>query len=484
MAFATVSSETKDVKTQPPGRGYIVALAGNPNVGKSTVFNEFTKLHQHTGNWTGKTVSSARGTYIHNGVSYTLVDIPGCYSLLSMSAEEDVARNFIISGAADTVCVVCDATCLERNLNLALQIMEAAPNVVLCVNLMDEAQKRGVVIDLEELSLFLGIPVVGTSARNKKGMTELADAISASVSSRRPHRQIKYPKAVEGSISRLEPLVKDAAIGRLTPRWVTIRLLDGDERLVSLISEIIGHDIMAEPEISNAVLKERRLLSHDYPTITDFRDMLTASVFSTAAAICRGAVKKRDGLNRRQLRADRILTRRSTGIPVMLALLALVFFITIKGANLPSELLKNMLFSLQAPLYSLLSPAPEWLQSMLIQGVYRTLAWIVSVMLPPMAIFFPLFTLLEDMGYLPRIAFNLDNCFRKCRACGKQSLTICMGFGCNAAGVTGCRIIDSPRERLIAIITNSLVPCNGRLPQPLSEKILKILIFTIDISLE
>lgn len=473
MSFASVSAETKaspgTAKAPESRHGYTVALAGNPNVGKSTLFNEFTKMHQHTGNWTGKTVSSARGTYVHRGVRYTLVDIPGCYSLLSMSAEEDVARNFIISGASDAVCVVCDATCLERNLNLALQIMEAAPNVILCVNLMDRAQKLGIKVDLEELSLCLGIPVVGTSARNKKGMRELADMIADSVSSMRTHRQIRYPEAVEEAIARLIPLVEREASGRLPARWVSIRLLDGDKRLLSVIGERLGSDISANPEISAAVLKERQRLCGAYPSVADFRDMLISAIFDTAARICRAAVNKSESYDERQLRADRILTRRATGIPVMLLLLAFVFFITIKGANFPSELLKNMLFSFQDTLYSLLRHAPPWLQDMLICGVYRTLAWIVSVMLPPMAIFFPLFTLLEDMGYLPRIAFNLDNSFRKCRACGKQALTICMGFGCNAAGVTGCRIIDSPRERLIAIITNSLVPCNGRLPQPAAE---------------
>ena len=150
----------------------------------------------------------------------------------------------------------------------------------------------------------------------------------------------------------------------------------------------------------------------------------------------------------------------------MLALLAAVFWITITGANYPSELLSRGLFWVQDRLTDLFVylHAPAWLHGALVLGVYRVLAWVVSVMLPPMAIFFPLFTLLEDLGYLPRVAFNLDKHFQKCRACGKQALTMCMGFGCNAAGIVGCRIIDSPRERLIAILTNNFVPCNGRFP--------------------
>ena len=161
-----------------------------------------------------------------------------------------------------------------------------------------------------------------------------------------------------------------------------------------------------------------------------------------------------------------MLTGRRWGIPIMLGLLAVIFWLTISGANLPSALLAKGLFRLQ----DLLSGAllglgvPLWLHDALILGVYRVAAWVVSVMLPPMAIFFPLFTLLEDMGYLPRVAYNLDRPLKRCGACGKQALTICMGFGCNAAGVVGCRIIDSPRERLLAILTNSFVPCNGRFP--------------------
>ena len=181
---------------------------------------------------------------------------------------------------------------------------------------------------------------------------------------------------------------------------------------------------------------------------------------------------RREGYNDRDRRLDRILTSRATGIPVMLLMLAVVFWLTITGANYPSQLLADALFWVQDRLteFFVWMGAPLWVNSLLVEGVYRVLAWVVSVMLPPMAIFFPLFTLLEDSGYLPRIAFNLDRGFKRCHACGKQALTMCMGFGCNAAGITGCRIIDSPRERLIAIITNNFVPCNGRLPPPYKGK--------------
>ncbi len=196
------------------------------------------------------------------------------------------------------------------------------------------------------------------------------------------------------------------------------------------------------------------------------KDRIVSSIYQQAEAICRQAVKTGKPPVNLDARLDGILTSRWLGFPIMLLLLALVLWITITGANYPSQLLAGGLFWLEEQLASLFMAwgAPAWLYGILILGVYRTLAWVIAVMLPPMAIFFPLFTLLEDLGYLPRVAFNMDNLFRRAGAHGKQCLTMCMGFGCNAAGVTSCRIIDSPRERLIAILTNTFSVCNGRFP--------------------
>lgn len=367
----------------------IIALAGNPNVGKSTIFNGLTGMKQHTGNWTGKTVANARGYCTYKGQSYILVDIPGTYSLAAHSAEEEIARDFLCSGNPDAVVVVCDATCLERNLNLVLQIMDLSPNVMVCVNLMDEAEKKGIHIDLNLLSERLGIPVIGTVARKKESLTALLDAV-----------------------------------------WN-----------ITNAAEPAGQPV--------------------------FRKPCSCSGISAAESICRDAVTMdHPSWQLKDWKADRILTGKLTGYPVMLLLLAFLLWLTIVGANYPSRLLSAFLFRIQDLLTELFTVlhAPEWLHGVLVLGIYRVVAWVVSVMLPPMAIFFPLFTLLEDAGYLPRIAYNLDKPFQCCHACGKQSLTMCMGLGCNAVGVTGCRIIDSPRERLLAILTNSFVPCNGRFP--------------------
>lgn len=447
----------------------VIALAGNPNVGKSTVFNGLTGMNQHTGNWPGKTVANAQGKYQHHGTNYIMVDIPGTYSLIANSAEEEVARDFICFGGADAVVVVADATCLERNLNLVLQTMEITDRVVLCVNLLDEAKKKKIKIDLKGLSERLGIPVVGMSARSGKGFDQLMDTIEALTKSKEnptPLR-IHYSDEMENAISQLEPVVASALQGAVNSRWVALQLLDNDDSLLSSMKNYLGFNLLEREEILEKVTQAKEELANAGIPQEEFRDEVVIRIVRTCEEISRETVRfEEEKYAERDRRIDRILTSKITGIPIMLAMLFGIFWITISGANVPSAFLSKALFSLEQPLVNLFIwlSAPDWLRGVVVDGVFRTLAWVISVMLPPMAIFFPLFTLLEDSGYLPRIAFNLDHFFCKAQAHGKQALTMCMGFGCNACGVIGCRIIDSPRERLIAILTNNFVPCNGRFP--------------------
>lgn len=466
-----LSAETneKDLRVEkraPDDR--IIALAGNPNVGKSTVFNALTHMNQHTGNWPGKTVASAQGWYQSKKHGYVMVDIPGTYSLMAHSTEEEVARDFICFGGPDAVVVVCDATCLERNLNLVLQTTEITENVVVCVNLLDEARRKGISINMRALSKALGIPVTGVVARKKQtlcALTNTLDALADAVPAHAPPC-VAYPPVVEEAVALVLPAVYEAVGDRLNARWLCLRLLEGDETLNAAISRFLGFDPRDVPALQSALEQGRAHLLKNGVDSEHFKDLIVTALVSAAETIARGVVRARDTYGGADRRLDRLLTGRAAGYPVMLLLLALIFYLTIIGANYPSALLTSGLFYIQDRLSDLFHAlgAPEWLHGALVLGVYRVLAWVVSVMLPPMAIFFPLFTLLEDAGYLPRVAYNLDKPFKRCNACGKQALTMCMGFGCNAAGVIGCRIIDSPREQLLAIITNSFVPCNGRFP--------------------
>ncbi len=466
--ITTVASYDIDItKTNEDDR--IIAIAGNPNVGKSTVFNALTGAHQHTGNWPGKTVTNAQGTYTYKDKNFILVDIPGTYSIMANSVEEEVARDFICFGNPDSVVVVTDATCLERNLNLVLQILEITQNVVVCVNLLDEAKKKRISIDLDELSIQLGVPVVGTSARSKKGLDMLSEEIYNVSHGLKETFYIKteYDEIIEKCISILEPTVQDLVPDKLNSRWISTKLLDIDEDLSNSLNSYLGFDILANSEIETKLNEINDILNENNIDKELVRDLIVSKIVKKSELIYNSCIHlENESYNERDRKIDKILTSKLTGIPIMIAMLGVILWITIVGANYPSDVLSTFLFWIEDQLHILFSNinAPSWLDSMLISGVYRTLAWVVSVMLPPMAIFFPLFTLLEDSGYLPRVAFNMDKFFKKACAHGKQSLTMCMGFGCNACGVIGCRIIDSPRERLIAILTNNFVPCNGRFP--------------------
>lgn len=446
-----------------------VGLAGNPNVGKSTVFNALTGLNQHTGNWPGKTVQNAKGHFTYANQAYALYDLPGTYSLIANSAEEEVARDFICFSRPDVTVVVADATCLERSLNLVLQVLEITPSAVLCVNLMDEAKKKGLTVDLARLSKRLRISAVGASARSGAGLKELLSAVSEAAAKKAASAPplVSYGEEIELAISFLEPLLTEQLDGVLNARWVALRLLEGDESILSSLFSSLGENLCKQAQIAAALTLALDALAAQGIDHADLRDKVAAALIQTAEAIAQEVLTENSKTYRtRDARIDRILTSRLLGYPLMLLLLFFVLWLTISGANAPSALLSEALFSLMAPFSALLAMlhVPSILADLLVNGVYKTLAWVVSVMLPPMAIFFPLFTILEDWGYLPRVAFNLDGVFRKAGAHGKQALTTCMGFGCNACGVTGCRIIDSPRERLIATITNNFVPCNGRFP--------------------
>lgn len=468
--IAIRSRDSRDILTEVSSSGEkLIALAGCPNVGKSTLFNALTGLSQHTGNWPGKTVEQARGHFRTALYSCCLVDTPGAYSLSPHSPEEEITRDFLCFGGAEAVIAVCDASCLARSLPLVLQILEAKPRTLLCVNLMDEAERFGIELDLKTLSEELGIPVVGVTARDKRTLSALTEALDRLLGGPGPsfHAPVLYPEPLEAVLQTLEPLMRKVSCLSLPARYLSLRLLEKDPAF-SEDSFLCPHSFSGEnPAAVDALSDAQKTLLAAGFTEQKLQDSVAASLLHRSEELSRKAVKADDGKGQKKTqKLDRILTGKLFGYPAMLLLLALTLFITIEGANYPSRLLSSLLFRAEEQLASLFFclHAPEWLTGLLVRGAYRVTAWVVSVMLPPMAVFFPLFTFLEDAGYLPRVAYNLDHAFQRCRSCGKQALTLCMSFGCNAVGVTGCRIIDSPRERMIAILTSSFVPCNGRFP--------------------
>lgn len=436
----------------------VVCLVGNPNTGKSSIFNTLTGLHQHTGNWSGKTVVNAYGTYKHKDCDYGIIDLPGIYSMFSCSQEEEVSREFICFGKYDCIVVVCDMGCIERNLNIFFQTIEMNKNVILCLNLYDEAVKKNIKVDLEKLESKLGVPVVVTSVKENYGIEELKDKINDVISSKYTFKceDLDYGDEINNEICNIMNELQ--YIKNFNNKyWLALRILDSDERFFDFMEKYLTED---EIDII------RKIQSRYIENSTKTREYIVEEIYKNCSKIKKSCVKQEGDKHLKDRKIDNIVTSKKYGVPIMIGILALILFITITLSNIPSSMLSELFNFLEIKLSEILIyiKIPKFLHDMIVYGIFRVTGWVVSVMLPPMAIFFPMFTFLEDLGYLPRVAFNMDHLFKKSGCHGKQCLTMCMGFGCNCAGIIGTRIIDSKRERLIAIITNNFIPCNGRFP--------------------
>lgn len=440
----------------------VIALAGNPNVGKSTLFNALTGLHQHTGNWTGKTVTEAVGTVKWGEQECCLIDLPGTYSLYSRSEEERAARDFICFQNPDQVVVVVDAGNLARNLLLALPIGEVCKRVVLVVNLVDEASKKGISVNCTKLERLLGIPVIPAAVREGLGVEEIRQMLFSPLIDH-PYLKIDYPGAEE-ILAPLEQFLIGEILSEKdswNPRWLAVKFLENEKELIASIREKLDlvdekwSRLKQEIEIAMEKMKQKGL------STSFFSDC----ILNRSQEIARLTVKKQNKKGKNFTdRLDKIFLGKYTALPCLFLFVTALFWLSAFFANYPSELLSLLFKKVGNILSSVLQDFPWYLKEPLLDGVYQVVSWVVAVMLPPMAIFFPLFTLAEDFGYLPRVAYLSDRAFCRAGVCGKQALTVCMGLGCNCTGIMGARIIDQKRERYIAILTNVFTPCNGRIP--------------------
>lgn len=422
-----------------------ILLCGNPNVGKSSIFNILTKSHEHTGNWTGKTVEIASKPI--KNTKYNLIDLPGIYSLSSLSDEEIVARNTLYFTGYEKIIYVCDACNLEKNLNLLLQLSEINKNIILCLNMVDELESKQIKINVEELKSLLGIEIIMCSTVEKNGVHELLNSLEK-------HSTFKYKFEYNETIENHISYIIDHLYEPYKSRFVAIKILERDIDFINTI-EKLNNDMI----INDCIKKYIMSINSE-----EISDSIAITINDKCKDICKMVQVKNTEKGISKL--DKIFSHKIYTIPLMIIMIFMIFLITIVLANYPSELLSKIFIYGEKLLFKISNVLciPKIIYEPLIFGVYRVVSFIVSVMFPPLVIFFFLFTYAEESGILPRIAFNLDNVCSKANCHGKQSLTICSGFGCNACAVVGSRIIDSKRDKLLAILTNSFIPCNGRFP--------------------
>ena len=442
----------KRTEAAPGVRKLLVALAGQPNVGKSTVFNILTGLSQHVGNWPGKTVEKAEGVHLAGDVEMHIVDLPGTYSLTAFSEEERVAREFVIHEQPDVIVLVVNAAALERSLYVLAELLLLDPPVVLAVNMMDVAENQGVHIDVEALERALGIPAIPLVAAKNKGVKELRSLVIAASEDKLEYHPHMPAVSVDHAViySKLMDLIKGNVPPLYTDRWVATKLMEGDPEVRDMLKEVVPEALWNE--IQNLLIKHEDALRAVVGGRYDWIEDVTRAAISRFR---RGQVLMTD-------RIDHVLTRPLFGIPILLAILAFVFTLTYKlGIPVQSQMERLMSF-IAGLVEPALSGAPGWVKGVLINGIIGG-AGSVLTFLPILLIFFACLSFLEDVGYMARAAFVMDRFMHIVGLHGKSFLPMCLGFGCNVPSIMGARIVESRKARLLTIFLTPFVPCTARL---------------------
>ncbi|MDD3846840.1 MAG: ferrous iron transport protein B [Syntrophorhabdaceae bacterium] len=435
-----------------PGRSLLVALAGQPNVGKTTVFNLLTGLSQHIGNWPGKTVERKEGVHRAKDTEIRFVDLPGTYSLSAYSEEERVTREFLIHEHPDITVLFVNASALERSLYLLTELLLLRSPVIVAVNMLDVAEAQGVRIDTGAIHASLGLPVVSTVATKNRGIKELLDEILKIAESTEGYNP-KIPRVTEDHRDiylRISELVREHVPLPYTVEWVVTKLMEGDSEVTESFHGIVPGHIWNE--IQTLLVEHEDALR---AVVGGRYDWIEEATRAAVSRFKRGQVLMTD-------RIDHVLTRPSTGIPVLLAILAIVFLVTFAVGYPLQGYLESTVRSLGSAVEGALASEPQWIKGLLVTGIIGG-AGSVLTFVPILFIFFFAMSFLENVGYMARAAFVMDRFMHIIGLHGKSFLPMCLGFGCNVASVLGARIVESRKARLLTIFLTPLVPCTGRL---------------------
>jgi ferrous iron transport protein B len=433
---------------------FTIALEGNPNTGKSTIFNALTGLRQHVGNWPGKTVEWRSGICKFKGATIEVVDLPGTYSLTACSVEETIARDFILDEKPDVVVDIVDASKLEHDLLLALQTLELTDNVVIDLNLMDVAEGEGLKIDVNKLSEMLGVPVIPTVANRGIGMDELLSAVTAVARGERKTKAVKvnYEKEIEGYIRELQRMTK---MEEYPSRWLAIKLLENDSNVVDKVKAGNEGEILQKATSIRASKEPQKMEIEVAKRVYGFIDQIVKETVRRTAPVKVGLTDK----------IDSIVIHRVLGLPIMLAVLAMIFWVVFTVGEPFGAVLEDIFNWIAVAVKTLMISvnAPEPLISLVVDGEIVGVGTIIIFMLPPVTLMFLMFSILENSGYLARLAYVVDRIMGFFDLQGRTCITSLMGWGCNIPGVRATRIFEVGKDKDIAVLTNPLNTCSGRL---------------------